>query len=276
MNKKEERDISLSEWLQFLENRANTNIQIIIGMTALIGASFVGLALLYFEILKHSPTYFVVAIGLFILFCIPLVYYLYKRHILGAPLKEFNCARKLANEIIEEEISDIEEIKKRWLKETGKKYRNIMFDTNAFDRLLEGAIPLELIQKSLSLGYRYFITHIQTDEVSDIPDEKKEKRHKMVLFLSAVAPSLIPTESTALDVSRWGFAKLGDAKLYKELLNESKNNVKDALIGETAIKNNFILVTENNEFKSKVEKLGGTALKVNEFNEKLTKELEEQ
>ncbi len=150
---------------------------------------------------------------------------------------------------------------------------DIMFDTNAFDKILDGTLSIDLIKDSLSLGYGYFITHIQTDEVSDIPDDKKDKRAKMVLYLSVVAPSLIPTESVVLDYSRASFSKLGDGVIYEQLLNESKNNIKDAIIGETAIINDHTLVTEDDDFKSKVESLGGTALKVEEFKEKLTQEL---
>lgn len=153
--------------------------------------------------------------------------------------------------------------------------RNIVFDTNTFDEILAGEMPLDLIKKSISLGYRYFITHIQTDELSNIPDNKKDKRAKLVLFLSSVSPSLIPTESFVLGYSRLGFAKLGTPGFYEKLLNENKTNIKDSIIGDTAIKNNFILVTEDDKFFKKIKELGGNAITTLEFIKKIKEELKE-
>jgi predicted nucleic acid-binding protein len=153
-----------------------------------------------------------------------------------------------------------------------KNTKNLMFDTNSFDKILSGEIPIELIRNSINLGYRYFITHIQTDELSNIPDNKKDKRAKLVLFLSAVAPSLIPTESFVLGYTRLGYGKLGTAGYYEKLLNESKTNIKDAIIGDTAIKNGFIIVTEDNKFIKKIESLGGNAITPKDFTDSLQNE----
>jgi len=153
-----------------------------------------------------------------------------------------------------------------------KSIKNVMFDTNSFDKILTGEMPIELIKQSISLGYRYFITHIQTDELSNIPDNKKDKRAKLVLFLSAVAPSLIPTESFVLGYTRLGYGKLGTAGYYEKLLNENKTNIKDAIIGDTAIKNGFVIVTEDREFTKKIKSLGGTAITPQDFTAKLGKD----
>ena len=145
----------------------------------------------------------------------------------------------------------------------------VMFDTNSFDKILTGEIPLDLIKRSINKGYRYFVTHIQIDELSNTPDTKKDKRAQLILFLSAVAPSLIPSESFVLGYSRLGFAKLGTAGYYEKLLNENKTNIKDAIIGETAIKNNFILITEDKNFIKKMESLGGIILTPENYTKKL-------
>jgi len=171
------------------------------------------------------------------------------------------------------------------LKENMKK---IMFDTNSFDKILTGEIPIELIKKSVSLGCKYFITHIQTDELSRVPDTKKWKREKLVLFLTIVSPSLIPTESFVLGYSKLGFAKFPSTEIYlnlsnptqikekkahyETLLNKTRSNVKDAIIGETAIKNGFTLVTEDARFINKVDSLGGIAITPKNFTDKLRKE----
>ena len=150
----------------------------------------------------------------------------------------------------------------------------IMFDTNVFDEILEGNLDLKLIKDSIKVDYEYFITHIQIEELSNIPDSKKEKRRILAIFLNDIRPRLIPTESTVLGHSRFGLAKLGNADFYKLILNQNKDNVKDALIGETAIKQEITLITEDEELKSKVENLGGTVLKVKELQNKIVKDLE--
>jgi rRNA-processing protein FCF1 len=155
---------------------------------------------------------------------------------------------------------------------TTRTTKNIMFDTNSFDKILSGEVNINAIKKSINLGYRYFITHIQTDELSNIPDNKKDKRAKLVLFLSAVAPSLIPTESFVLGYTRLGYGKLGTPGYYEKLLNEKKTNIKDAIIGDTAIKNKFIIVTEDKGFTKKINSLGGIAITPKEFTDKLEKE----
>ncbi len=152
-----------------------------------------------------------------------------------------------------------------------KKTKNFMFDTNVFDKILGGQIPISEIQRSIDLGYKYFITHIQTDELSNIPDNKKEKRAKLILFLSIVAPSLIPTESFVLGYTRSGFGKKGTAGYYEKLLNDKKTNVKDAIIAETAIKNGFTIITEDKHFIKKIKSLGGLVVDSKEFISSLEK-----
>lgn len=151
--------------------------------------------------------------------------------------------------------------------------KGVMFDTNSFDKILDGLLPVSLIKNSLVKGYRYFVTHIQTDELSNTPDQKKDKRANLVLFLSTVSPSLIPTESFILGYSRLNFSKLGTAGFYEQLLNESKTNIKDSIIGDTAIKNQFLLITEDKRFAKKVKSLGGDAINLDSFRKLLETEV---
>lgn len=143
----------------------------------------------------------------------------------------------------------------------------VMFDSNAFDALVEGRISLNLIQKSKEKSYEYHITHIQTDEIADIPDSKKDKRKLMILFLTSVKPDVIPTETFVLDHSRLDFGKLGNGEIYKQLVKEDNSNINDALIGETSINNNFLLITDDKELRNKVNSLGSTSKKISEFIE---------
>ena len=83
----------------------------------------------------------------------------------------------------------------------------------------------------------------------------------------------VPTESFLLGTSRLGHAKLSDGSLYGQLLSllnqkkprELDNNRKDALIGETCIKNRYMLVSNDRALGESVEHLRGNAVCLNEF-----------
>ncbi|MBU2053069.1 MAG: hypothetical protein KJ721_02385, partial [Nanoarchaeota archaeon] len=55
----------------------------------------------------------------------------------------------------------------------------------------------------------------------------------------------------------------------KEIIKGNLKHTKDALVGETAIKNNFLLVTEDNQLKNKVNSFNGRAVSLEEFKESL-------
>ena len=89
------------------------------------------------------------------------------------------------------------------------------------------------------------------------------------MFTTKVSPLMIPTESVICGVSRFGEAKFGDGKIIEEIRKENLKHTKDALIGEVAIKNNFLLVTEDVRLKNKVNSLNGKAINLNGFKEML-------
>lgn len=132
-----------------------------------------------------------------------------------------------------------------------------MFDTNIFGKILRDNIVLDMMNKS---KHQYYITHTQRDELNKTPHEIKEK---LLNTFETIGQELIPTESTLVGVSRAGLAKISDSKLYSHILKElnkkkpeDRNNVKDALIGETALRNSIILVTNDSALHDVVEKMG--------------------
>ncbi len=136
----------------------------------------------------------------------------------------------------------------------------LIFDSNVFDDLISGKLELETIEKS---KYEIYITHIQVDEINECSD--KERRARLFNFMTEIRPEKIPTESFIIGTSRIGSAKIGDGHLIEELRMGNYKKTNDALIGETAIKNNLILITNDKKFKNKVVELGGTAITVDEF-----------
>jgi type VI protein secretion system component VasK len=120
MAKKKEQPLflTLKEWVYFLEGRAATDVQIVIGAAALIAAIAaigVGVPLVYFE---NLGIYERVLLYIIILIMIGLtVYYFFlSRSVLRiAPLREAIKARKLADDIISGKITELDTIKNKWV-----------------------------------------------------------------------------------------------------------------------------------------------------------------
>lgn len=144
-----------------------------------------------------------------------------------------------------------------------------MLDSNVFDDIVSGKLKFELILKyQEKTDMNIYLTHIQNDEIQSCKDE--EKRKKLTLFVLKVRPIIIPTETLVVGTSRLGEAKLGNGDVFTKIKGENIKHTGDALIGETAIKNNLILVTNDKILKSKVENEGGLSLFVDNFINRLS------
>ena len=82
----------------------------------------------------------------------------------------------------------------------------------------------------------------------------------------------IPTESALWDKSNWDESKWATDDLVEKILEEldkkdkRKSNLEDALIADTAIKNNFILITEDGPlYEVVIEVFKGSAQKLDDF-----------
>ena len=145
-----------------------------------------------------------------------------------------------------------------------------MFDTRAFNLVLDGPFPVSQLKGSVAAH----ATHIQRDEISNTKNQRRKAAllevfrevvtesvptDSLVLGVSRIGAArlggerIVPTESAVWGVSRWGEAKwTAQDNLYVPIkaeldkLNKGKaNNVQDALIAETAIKGSYILVTDD-------------------------------
>ncbi len=134
----------------------------------------------------------------------------------------------------------------------------LILDSNVFDDLINGTLDLKILQNR-----SVFITHVQVDEINECSD--KEKRARLFNFMTEIRPEKIATESFIIGFSRLGSARLGDGDLIEKLRGDNMQKTNDALIGETAIKNNLTLITNDKKFKKKVIELGGNALTVDEL-----------
>ncbi|NKQ38800.1 MAG: hypothetical protein HF967_04895 [Methanosarcinales archaeon] len=140
----------------------------------------------------------------------------------------------------------------------------IILDSNLFDDIVTGNLKID---ENIKKKAEFYITHIQVDEINKCSDE--EKRAKLFLFMGKASPVIIPTASFILGKSRLGEARLGDGIIFEELKKGNIKHTEDALIGETAIKDNLILVTQDVTLKNKVNSQGGKAIDLLEFKELL-------
>jgi predicted nucleic acid-binding protein len=142
-----------------------------------------------------------------------------------------------------------------------------MFDTNVFNRILDGNIGVG----SLPSSKPYFVTHIQRNEIENT--KKPERRNALLSTFHSVDKTQVPTESAYWGISEWGAAKWSaeDGVIEKiiEKLNAKNNNKKnnglDALIAETALKNRHVLVTDDRDLSEVIQEMGGSAVSFQDF-----------
>lgn len=143
-----------------------------------------------------------------------------------------------------------------------KKY---MFDTNIFNRILDGSFDLQGSDDKV-----LYATHVQLDEIR--ATKNIQRRLGLEKLFMEILDEQLPTQSFVLDISRLDEARLGNGEIYNQILsllnqrNKRKpNNVQDALIGETALTNGLILVTEDSDLRNVIAGLGGLACTLQEM-----------
>lgn len=133
-----------------------------------------------------------------------------------------------------------------------------IFDTNIFNRLVDGTFLLS----ELPSDAEFFATHIQIDELNKTKDT--ERRAKLFLRFVETTPTLVPTESFTIGVSRIGQAKISKKdNLAQQIRNDldglngaKHKNSQDALIAEVAAVNNLTLVTADYDLAQIASKHG--------------------
>lgn len=136
-----------------------------------------------------------------------------------------------------------------------------MLDTCIFNWLIDG----DILPEQLPSGAEYFITHIQLDELAAV--SSAERRNKLFAQLHALTPSNTPTESMIVGISRVGDCKISDGHDYTEILaaldqkKKKNNNAKDAVIGETALKNQYTLLSADRALCDVMESMGASVFR---------------
>lgn len=139
----------------------------------------------------------------------------------------------------------------------------VMFDTNVFNHLVDG----EIESSDLPKDWEPIITHVQRDELAATRNDERRKALQEKLF--EVAPETVLTETAVWGVWRWGEAKWAtSASRYTEVyaklerLRAKSNNAADAVIADTCLQNDCMLVTNDGPLKAVTIDCGG---KVSDF-----------
>jgi predicted nucleic acid-binding protein len=148
-----------------------------------------------------------------------------------------------------------------------------MFDTNIFGKILKMDSPYDLLVR----GHEYFVTHVQRDELEVTPSENI--RNQLLTVFQTIPQNAILTETAVFDFSRFDMAKFGDGLVYSHVLEElnkikprqHENNIKDALVAETTMKNGILLVTDDKALLEIVLKIGGLALDFSDYERTIRK-----
>jgi hypothetical protein len=146
-----------------------------------------------------------------------------------------------------------------------------MLDTNVFNKIRETQIPLALF-----VGHRLLVIGVQADELRATPDAGE--RASLLAVFNDIAPTSLPASSFAFDIegADWGQAHWNDGSgnfdrmlvRLQELDRKKKplkNQLRDILIAETAIKNEAILISNDCNLRKVVSEFGGCAISLDEF-----------
>jgi hypothetical protein len=131
-----------------------------------------------------------------------------------------------------------------------------MIDACMFNFLIDGNYTIN----DLPPG-KYYITHIQRDELDATPDQVR--RHYLRNQFNVINSEKVLTSVALSGLARSGEASCGDDQFFNIILSEldklkkKKNNYKDAVIGATAIQNNFLLITGDTDFTKVIKSVWG-------------------
>lgn len=145
--------------------------------------------------------------------------------------------------------------------------RGYMLDTNVFNHVLrDGVAPSSLVARGA-----LFATHVQFQELQATRDD--DRRKQLIAVFQMIGPNRIPTETSLWDVTPWDEGKWSpDDEFYEHLLVDlgrrnggKSNNVQDALIAETAIRNCLCLVTGDRDLAEVTRARGDDTLTLRDF-----------
>lgn len=142
--------------------------------------------------------------------------------------------------------------------------KKILFDNNAIDTVLKNSD----LYKSLIHKYEFYVCTTVIEELANISDNEKEKRIKLFISFAKMEMKFISDSVFILDHSRLDCACLGNGVVYNQVLNKNKSNIKDAIIADTAVTRDCILLTEDKKLYKKMKSLNYKVITLEELETK--------
>ena len=146
--------------------------------------------------------------------------------------------------------------------------KGLMLDTNVFNRVADGIVDIAVFT-----SHQLVATHVQKDELQNTLSTNR--KNALLEKFHTIDPAMLSTESAAWDVSAWDECKWSSddlcEKIFRSLKERDKgrrqdaNYWRDALIAETALKNELTLITEDRDLRDVTRENGGSALCLAEF-----------
>lgn len=128
-----------------------------------------------------------------------------------------------------------------------------MFDTQNYDLIVSNSLIKPINEMITEKKIEVLCTHIQNDELQDIPDEKKRA------LVSQIIRKQVPTVGGVYGVSKYGCGTYGDGSVngisIDQMRSSAKKHTKDALIATTAAKYADVLVTEDKRFTNRFREI---------------------
>ncbi|HXX17957.1 MAG TPA: hypothetical protein VEJ46_01005 [Candidatus Acidoferrum sp.] len=140
-----------------------------------------------------------------------------------------------------------------------------MLDTTIFNAALEGKVSLASFA-----GSQLLVIGVQADELRATQNEKR--RAELLALFEQIRPVTVPASSFAFDIegAGWGQADWNDGRGTFQLMlsrlreldgkKNIRNQLRDILIAETAIRNGATLVTGDANLRKVVLEFGGRAI----------------
>lgn len=140
----------------------------------------------------------------------------------------------------------------------------VMLDSMIYDEIVAKEGFSRLLEDAVKCGHVVILkTHIQDDQLADIPNECRREA------VAKVPGHKIPTSAAIWGVSKWNEACWGDSAGDIKISHIQKGKPKhsaDALIAVTAALHADVLVTHDVQLRKRVE-VTGSNLKVWDFKE---------
>ena len=130
----------------------------------------------------------------------------------------------------------------------------LLLDTNIINGLVEKP-ELPGLFNSLKefADAEIFVCYSIVEEISAIPDLYIEKRKNILSSLFKLEPKIIYDGVAILGETTCGTAVVSEGEVFQRIVNDSRNNLKDAIIAETAVNNNLTLVTNDIDLYNKMK-----------------------